>query len=190
MGVGVEFAAHGEAAVGCRGADQIDNHAVAGQWLGAPVQADDPAADRPRSAIISTRSRRLRLNRRNQRTHRVMSSRSRWQPANTRPWSLACPLPPSIASARQYSRSDDFVAHQSPDDSDGQRQTVDDSDAVARGDGQPFFHRIVSRWRQPAAARRRPPRATSDVLAARDGTPALSAFRRRFRASSSARRRA
>jgi hypothetical protein len=36
------------------------------------------ASERPRSAIISTRSRRLSLNRRYQRTHRRMTSRSKW----------------------------------------------------------------------------------------------------------------
>src|ERR1700693_4888521 len=40
------------------------------------------ARDRPRSAIISTSSRRLSLNRRYQRTHRMMTSRSKWRPTN------------------------------------------------------------------------------------------------------------
>src|ERR1700682_4769521 len=40
------------------------------------------ASDRPRSAIISTRSRRLSLKRRYQRTHRMITSRSKCRPAN------------------------------------------------------------------------------------------------------------
>src|SRR5438132_14404792 len=38
---GVEFAAHGEAGFGGRGRDQLDNHAIADEWLGAPVLADE-----------------------------------------------------------------------------------------------------------------------------------------------------
>ena len=38
------------------------------------------ASESPRSAIISTRSRKLSLNRRYQRTHRMMISRSKWRP--------------------------------------------------------------------------------------------------------------
>src|ERR1700720_1889794 len=41
------------------------------------------AIDRPRSAIISTRSRRLSLNRRYQRTHRMTILRSKWRPLNS-----------------------------------------------------------------------------------------------------------
>src|SRR5450755_1482614 len=40
------------------------------------------ASARPRSAIISTRSRRLSLNRRYHRTHTMMTSRSKWRPSN------------------------------------------------------------------------------------------------------------
>src|SRR5450631_3426817 len=40
------------------------------------------ASGRPRSAIISTRSRRLSLNRRYHRTHTMMTSRSKWRPSN------------------------------------------------------------------------------------------------------------
>src|SRR5438105_11589547 len=38
---GVEFAAHGEAGFGGGGRDQLDNHAIADEWLGAPVLADE-----------------------------------------------------------------------------------------------------------------------------------------------------
>src|SRR6516164_2525891 len=41
------------------------------------------AIDRPRSTIISTRSRRLSLKRRYQRTHRMTTSRSKWRPLNS-----------------------------------------------------------------------------------------------------------
>src|SRR5882672_1881986 len=41
------------------------------------------AIDRPRSAIISTKSRRLSLNRRYQRTHRMTTSRSKCRPSNS-----------------------------------------------------------------------------------------------------------
>lgn len=54
------------------------------------------ASDRPRSAIISTRSRKLSLNRRYQRTHRMTTSRSKCRPANSSlPGSPACRLPTS-----------------------------------------------------------------------------------------------
>src|SRR6202045_1509133 len=55
------------------------------------------ASDRPRSAIISTRSRRLSLKRRYQRTHRMMTSRSKWRPSNScsTPISLPMPTPPA-----------------------------------------------------------------------------------------------
>ena len=38
---GVEFAAHGEAGFGGRGRDQLDDHAIADEWFGAPVLADE-----------------------------------------------------------------------------------------------------------------------------------------------------
>src|SRR5712671_6851359 len=37
----VEFAAHSEAGFGGGGRDQIDDHAIADEWLGAPVLADE-----------------------------------------------------------------------------------------------------------------------------------------------------
>src|ERR1039457_1434457 len=40
------------------------------------------ASGRPRSAIISTKSRRLSLNRGYHRTHTMMTSRSKWRPSN------------------------------------------------------------------------------------------------------------
>ena len=40
------------------------------------------ASDSPRSAIISTKSRRLNLNRRYHPTHSMMMSRPKWRPAN------------------------------------------------------------------------------------------------------------
>jgi len=39
--------------------------------------------DKPRSAIISTRSRKLSLKRRYHRTHKTMTSRSKWRPSNS-----------------------------------------------------------------------------------------------------------
>src|SRR5260370_42694130 len=50
------------------------------------------AIDRPRSAIISTRSRRLSLNRRYQRTHRMMTSRSKWRPSNSSSMLFSLPI--------------------------------------------------------------------------------------------------
>ena len=47
---------------------------------------------RPRSAIISTRSRRLSLNRRYQRTHRMMTSRSKCRPAYSFSRSSSLPI--------------------------------------------------------------------------------------------------
>ena len=38
---GVEFAAHGEAGFGGGGRDQLDDHAIADEWFGAPVLADE-----------------------------------------------------------------------------------------------------------------------------------------------------
>src|SRR6266850_4648532 len=38
---GVEFAAHGEAGFGGGGRDQLEDHAIADEWLGAPVLADE-----------------------------------------------------------------------------------------------------------------------------------------------------
>jgi hypothetical protein len=37
---GVEFAAHGETGFGGSGRDQLDDHPIADEWLGAPVLAD------------------------------------------------------------------------------------------------------------------------------------------------------
>src|SRR5207248_2747935 len=60
------------------------------------------AIDRPRSAIISTRSRRLSLNRRYQRTHKMITSRSKWRPSNSSSklfsFTIADPQPNSAAS--------------------------------------------------------------------------------------------
>src|SRR5262245_5877918 len=50
------------------------------------------AIDRPRSAIISTKSRRLSLNRRYQRTHRMMTSRSKWRPSNSSATAFSLPI--------------------------------------------------------------------------------------------------
>src|SRR5262245_12784585 len=50
------------------------------------------AIDRPRSAIISTKSRRLSLNRRYQRTHRMMISRSKWRPSNSSATAFSLPI--------------------------------------------------------------------------------------------------
>src|SRR4029077_7619389 len=50
------------------------------------------AIDRPRSAIISTRSRRLSLKRRYQRTHRMMTSRSKWRPSNSSATAFSLPI--------------------------------------------------------------------------------------------------
>src|SRR5712692_4886320 len=50
------------------------------------------AIDRPRSAIISTRSRRLSLNRRYQRTHRMITSRSKWRPSNSSSTLFSLPI--------------------------------------------------------------------------------------------------
>src|ERR1700751_882623 len=38
---GVELAAHGEAGFGGGGRDQLDDHAIADEWFGAPVLADE-----------------------------------------------------------------------------------------------------------------------------------------------------
>src|SRR5712664_476082 len=38
---GVEFTAHREAGFGGSGRDQLDDHAIADEWLGAPVLADE-----------------------------------------------------------------------------------------------------------------------------------------------------
>src|SRR5271168_2206146 len=38
---GVEFAAHSEAGLSGGGRDQLDNHPIADEWLGAPVLADE-----------------------------------------------------------------------------------------------------------------------------------------------------
>ena len=38
---GVEFAAYCEAGFGGGGRDQLDDHAMADEWLGAPVLADE-----------------------------------------------------------------------------------------------------------------------------------------------------
>jgi hypothetical protein len=53
------------------------------------------ASEKPRSAIISTRSRKLSLKRRYHRTHRMMTSRSTWRPANNSCILLRLPLPAS-----------------------------------------------------------------------------------------------
>ena len=55
------------------------------------------ARDNPRSAIISTRSRKLSLYRRYQRTQRTMISRSKWRPLK-RSSTLSPPVPPSPGS--------------------------------------------------------------------------------------------
>ncbi len=41
VGVGIEFAFHGEAGLGGGGANQIDDDLIADQRLGAPVHADE-----------------------------------------------------------------------------------------------------------------------------------------------------
>ncbi len=41
IGFGVEFALHGKARIGGRGADEIDDDAIADQRRGTPVQADE-----------------------------------------------------------------------------------------------------------------------------------------------------
>src|SRR5271163_1056294 len=51
------------------------------------------AIDRPRSAIISTKSRKLSLKRRYHLTHKTMTSRSKWRPSN----SSSKPRNPAIA---------------------------------------------------------------------------------------------
>ena len=38
---GVELATHGKAGFGGGGRDQLDDHAITDQWLGAPVLADE-----------------------------------------------------------------------------------------------------------------------------------------------------
>ncbi len=40
IGFGVEFALHGQACIGGRGADEINDDAIADQRLGTPIQAD------------------------------------------------------------------------------------------------------------------------------------------------------
>src|SRR6266567_4063413 len=50
------------------------------------------AIDRPRSAIISTRCRRLSLNQRYQRTHRMMTSRSKWRSSNSSSMLFSLPI--------------------------------------------------------------------------------------------------
>src|SRR5258708_14911534 len=67
------------------------------------------AIDRPRSAIISTRSRRLTLNRRYQRTHRMMTSRSKWRPSNNSSTLFSLPIADPQPFSRQHSRSDRAV---------------------------------------------------------------------------------
>jgi len=63
------------------------------------------AIHRPRSAIISTRSRSVSLNRRYQCAHRMTNPRSKWRPWTALRRSTACSLPTSTNSARQRSRS-------------------------------------------------------------------------------------
>src|SRR6266702_7081405 len=63
------------------------------------------AIDRPRSAIISTRSRRLSLNRRYQRTHRMMTSRSKWRPSNSSSTLFSLPIADPRPFSRQHIRS-------------------------------------------------------------------------------------
>src|SRR5260221_1585394 len=67
------------------------------------------AIDRPRSAIISIRSRRLSLNRRYQRTHRMMTSRSKWRPSNSSSTLFSLPIADPQPFSRQHSRSDRAV---------------------------------------------------------------------------------
>src|SRR6266849_4524206 len=67
------------------------------------------ATDRPRSAIISTRSRRLSLKRRYQRTHRMMTSRSKWRPSNSSSTLFSLPITGPQPFSRQHSRSDRAV---------------------------------------------------------------------------------
>src|SRR5260221_9585487 len=67
------------------------------------------AIDRPRSAIISTRSRRLSLNRRYQRTHKMMTSRSKWRPSNSSSTLFSLPIADPQPFSRQHSRSDRAV---------------------------------------------------------------------------------
>src|SRR5260221_3081223 len=67
------------------------------------------AIDRPRSAIISTRSRRLSLNRRYQRTHRMMTSRSKWRPSNSFSTLFSLPIADPQPFSPQHSRSDRAV---------------------------------------------------------------------------------
>src|SRR6266404_7529156 len=67
------------------------------------------AIDRPRSAIISTRSRRLSLNRRYQRTHRMMTSRSKWRPLNSSSTLFSLPIADPQPFSCQHSRSDRAV---------------------------------------------------------------------------------
>src|ERR1700730_3870093 len=50
------------------------------------------AIDRLRSAIISTKSRRLSLKRRYQRTHRMMTSRAKWRPSNSSATAFSFPI--------------------------------------------------------------------------------------------------
>jgi len=51
------------------------------------------------------KSRRLSLNRRYQRTHKMITSRSKWRPRTAPPRSSACPLPTLSQFSRQHSRS-------------------------------------------------------------------------------------
>jgi hypothetical protein len=50
------------------------------------------ASGSPRSAIISTRSRKLSLKRKYQRTHRMMISRSKWRPENSSSMLFGLPI--------------------------------------------------------------------------------------------------
>src|SRR5690349_19188651 len=63
------------------------------------------AIDKPRSAIISTRSRKLSLNRRYQRTHRMMTSRSKWRPSNSSCMLFSLPIPTPSQCGHYHSRS-------------------------------------------------------------------------------------
>src|SRR6516162_10310700 len=67
------------------------------------------AIDRPRSTIISTRSRRLSLKRRYQRTHRMTTSRSKWRPLNSSSTVFSLAIADLGSSACQRSRSDRAV---------------------------------------------------------------------------------